>query len=505
MTGAMDVGGAIEVAAQEELARRRLLDFGRLVYPGFQAPPHIRFIAELLERMEAGELRKICVSVPVRHGKSVLCSQIFPAWYLGRHPTASVIMTSHAESLVRENSSAAKRLVEDDRWPFSAVQMSADSSAVQRWRVTDRGGVYGVGVGGSITGRGANLLICDDAVHDGLSQTERNSVWRWFTEVAVPRLEPGGATIVIGARFAGDDLIGRIQDSEDASDWIFVRLPAIAEENDPLGRAPGEALWPERMSLAELEQRRVSMQSSAAFSAQFQQDPLPPGGLMFKSEWLQHRFDRLPEKRIDNAALETNGLAPVTEALWQSYGVKPRQLAPLVIQACDSAWKEGPSADRTAIATIVSDGVNFCISDVWADRVDYIGLKRVASNEYEKHHPSRLFVEEAASGFALVAELKRTTGIPVIGVTPGRESKEARAEAVTGLFEAGRVLWPRCAPWLDDALSEFARFPYGKHDDVVDAVVLGITQAQRIVRHGVAEARWRRQNADLLNGDWIGR
>jgi hypothetical protein len=213
-------------AAEEELARRRLLNFATRIYPGFETPPHLRYIAELLEKLERGDIRRLCISCTERHGKSVLCSQVFPAFFVGRNPKKNVILASHSEALAILHSRAAKHLVEDDRWPWPDIALSSDSASVQRWNVSQGGGMYAIGVGGGITGRGSDLLLIDDALHDGLSQAERDSAWLWFTEVAYPRLEPGGRVVVVSARFACDDLVGRIADSEEASEWTFVRFPA---------------------------------------------------------------------------------------------------------------------------------------------------------------------------------------------------------------------------------------------------------------------------------------
>ena len=464
------------------LAQKSLLDYARRVYPKFDTPAHIAYIAGLLERMERGELRRICVSVPVRSGKSVLCSQIFPSWYVGRNPSEPVILASHAESLAVLHSRVAKHIVEDPSYPFEAVKMSADSSSVGRWNTTAGGGMYAVGVGGSITGRGFRLGIVDDPIHDPLSQSERDTAWRWFTEVFVPRAEPGASMLVVAARFAGDDLVGRLADSEYASEWTFVNLPAIAEVNDILGREPGEPIWPARMSIAELNDRRAMM-GSAAFEAQFQQNPLPAGGLMFKTEWLEHTYDELPTLRTDDPGFQLREASTKAGILFDAYGVKPRALQPLVVQWCDGAWKTGPSHDRSCIATVVSDGVSFFVADVWADRVEYVDLKRKAVELYERWHPSRFFTEDAASGLALVQELKRSTSIPIIGIPPGRESKEARIEAQCGLFEASKIRFPaRACSWKDDVMQEFRRFPSGKFDDAVESVCMAIREAARILR-----------------------
>jgi predicted phage terminase large subunit-like protein len=474
---------------ERELARRRLLDYARFLYPQFETPPHIAYIADLLEGVERGEIRRLMVNVPVRHGKSVLCSQVFPSWFLGRHPERDVIMTSHSEDLAVRNSRIAKGLVEDDRFPFE-VRISKESSSVQRWNTTRGGGCYAIGVGGAITGRGANVLIVDDALHDGLSENERDAAWNWFTEVAVPRLEPGGAIVVIGARFNADDLCGRILDSEDGMNWTVVRLPALAEDDDPLGRKLNDALWPSRMGVTEIESRRVQM-GSRAFESQFQQNPLPAGGVLFESAWFDaNRYEKLPQRERPQATITPYHLA--------MYGTpfEPKPKAPtprMTIQAIDSAWKTGPSSDYSVIATLFGHGHEIYVVDVWRNRVEYPKLRRAVVEQYVRYRPRMVFVEEAASGFAVVQDLRGATTIPIKGIRPA-ESKVARVETVLPLFESGKVKFPVNAPWMSALLAEFLRFPYGSHDDIVDAVTLGV----RMMRAAMEHMRRRRALAPAL-------
>jgi predicted phage terminase large subunit-like protein len=455
------------------LARRRLLDFARLVYPGFETPPHIRLLADLLERVERGELKKLMINIPVRHGKSTIASQAFPAWYLGRHPERDVIVASHSEDLAVRNSRVAKSLTQDQRWPFPDVRLASDSTSVQRWNTTARGGCYAIGVGGAVTGRGANLLIVDDALHDGLSEAECASAWRWYSEVVVPRLEPGGATIMIGARFSEQDLCGQILASEDGKNWTVVNLPAIAEDRDPLGRAPGEALWPERFSLAELEERRVSM-GSRAFESQFQQRPVPAGGAMFKHDWFSNRYaGGLPRRQI----VENTGAEFMPGVFMETV----TRDAPLhKILAVDCASKTGIHNDYSALVTIASDEIDFFVVDVVRERLEFTDLVRRVIEVHKRFGHDAIYVEDASSGIQVVQELRRWTGLPIIPVTVDR-SKVARAEAWTGFFEALRVRLPETAHWIDAYLTEFCSFPGGRHDDMVDATILGLTQMDRII------------------------
>lgn len=422
------------------LARRSLTDFATLLYPNYTTPAHIRLIGQLLERVERGELRRLQISVPVRHGKSVLSSQCFPAWFIGRHPEKNVVLTSHAEELAVRNGRVARHLIEDERWPFPGVVLAADSTAAGRWNTKQGGGLYAVGVGGAITGRGADVLIIDDALHDGLSETERRSVFQWYAEVAFPRLEPGGRVVVIGARFAPDDLCGRILDSDDGPNWEVVNLPAIADECDVLGRKPGEVLWPERMDLAELEMRRVAM-GSRPFEAQFQQRPSLAAGDLFKRAWFGRRY-REPPKLKD------------------------------AVVFVDCAAKTGIANDRSAMALWATDGVDYFLCDAWAERVEFPSLKAKCISFFEAAktrvpQTSALLVEDASSGIALIQELRRSTAIPVVAIK-ATQSKVVRAESVTPLFEAGKVVLPESVPWLDAWIEEHIAFPGGRHDDQVD-------------------------------------
>jgi len=475
------------------------LDYAVRVSPGFQCPPHVRLMAEHLERLERGEIRRLLVAVSVRHGKSVLCSQVFPSWFLGRNPTSEVVLASYAADLAERSSRLAKGYVESAMWPFMDAELSSDSKANTRWNLAQGGGCRAIGVGGGITGRGSDLLVIDDP-HDRSSDADRETAWTWYREIITPRLNAGARVILVSARFHDQDLAGRIQESEEADQWTVLRIPAICDsEDDPIGRAIGEPLWPEHMSLEEIEKRRVAMGSSA-FSAQFQQCPQPAGGRMFASEWFENRYESVPRPRAPAPCADQY----TTLGTDFGNGSRDHGLRTLTIQACDSAWKDGPSNDRSVIATLTTDFVDIYITDVWADRLKYPELRAAVVQAYRKHMPRGLYVEEASSGFALVAELRSSTGIPIIAVPPGRDSKIARAESVTGLFEAGRVKFPKSAPWLEDALSELLRFPYAKHDDVVDAIVLGVRTISDLMRRDAANAAWRQRNQWVFAG-WMER
>jgi predicted phage terminase large subunit-like protein len=439
---------ALAAAVKDELARRSLLDFAASVYPKFEAPPHIRFIAQLLDRISNCEGKNIAVSVPVRHGKSTICSQLFPAWHLGRHPRDQIVIASHSEGLAAMHSRLAKHLVEDDRFPFVGVTLSRDSASVQRWNVEAGGGCYAIGVGGSITGRGYNIGIIDDALHDGLSEGESESCWRWFQEILVPRSEPGARLIVIGARLSTTDLIGRIADSGFANSFEFVKLPALAEEGDPLGRAPGEALWPDRMPVEEIEQRRAMM-GSFAFESQFQQNPITREGALVKYDWLVH--DKTFPAEFDK-----------------------------VILAIDPASKATKNADWSAAVVVGKKKGEFYVLDCVRIKAELPELRRLVINMSEKWRPASCLIEDTSNGIGCIQLMRRSTTLPIVPIKP-LKSKISRVEGILGVFESRRVHFPVEAPWLVDLERELLSFPScpGGHDDCTDALTMALSRFQR--------------------------
>ncbi|MGA7246115.1 MAG: phage terminase large subunit, partial [Candidatus Cybelea sp.] len=311
-------------------------------------------------------------------------------------------------------------------------------------------------------------------------------------DVARTRLMQNGRIVLCQTRWHDDDLSGRILNSEDGKRWTVLSLPAIAEENDPLGRKPGEALWPAVFPADKLPSVERGEMSSTSFASLYQQNPVPAGGAMFKGEWLENFYDTVPRIREEIRAPISGSLGYTDEVIEQP---------PFIIQAIDSAWKDGPSNDRSCIATLASDRVDIFVVDVVFGRWQFTALYKLVKSLFRKHNPGRLFVEEAASGFAIVNQLRAETSVPVIGVPPGRESKAARAESVTAFFEAGRIRFPKSAPWLEELRLEFLRFPHGKHDDIVDAVVLGVRQMIGELNRILEYEHFERQRFNLR--DWI--
>jgi predicted phage terminase large subunit-like protein len=458
-------------SAEKELARRGLADFCRRMDRNYVVARHVEYLCGVLEAMERGELRHLIVLVPPRHGKTRLVSQFLPAWWLGRHPMDELILASNTSDLAEDNSAKTRDLVSDERYPFDA-RVHPDTSAKGLWRTTTGAVTRAAGVGSSIQGRGGNLLICDDPIASAEEATDTafRRQWNWFTQDFFPRRLSDSHVILSMFRWGDKDLAGQIlthEDEEFRKDWRVVSLPAYAVDGDALGRAEGEVLWPPSITPNGRKvgydrdfletQRRMSSQS---WAAQYCLDPVPAGGAVFRREWLQNRYRELP-----------SGL---------SKGV-------IYI---DGAFKTGVKNDRSALACWVKGGGNYYLADVIAGRWEFSDLRARVLGFYGKHREIapvlHLCVEDAASGQSLAQEIRRTTDVPIVSVKVNA-SKLVRAEAVTPLFESGKVFLPESAPWLNDWLDEHLRFPAGKHDDLVDTTSGAL---ERLRKGAAVELSW---------------
>jgi predicted phage terminase large subunit-like protein len=326
---------------------------------------------------------------------------------------------------------------------------------VGRWHTSDGGGLIAAGVGGGITGFGADLLVIDDPLkgrEEADSEAIRESSWRWLTDVAFTRLHRDAVVLLCLTRWHEDDLAGRLLNSSTADGWTLLSLPALAIEGDALGRAEGEPLWPDRYGTAALAERRETM-GSRSFAALYQQAPTPDTGGTFQRPWLQGTYETLPD------------------------GVR-------IVQAVDSAFKTGVANDYSVIATWAADERFFYLVDVWRARVEFPDLVRAITTQAEQHRPSAVLVEDTAAGQSAIQTLQRETKLPIVPM-PAKGSKIGRAEAISPLFEAGRVLLPAQSPaWLHDWVEEHVAFPAGRHDDMVDTTSLALDRLSDRHRSG---------------------
>lgn len=453
--------------AQAELARRRLKHFCLRMNPRLKLQPYHNLIFDTLEAMERGEGKYAVFMAPPRHSKTEIVARKFVAWLMGRRPESQVILASYGTDLARNASRDARNLFAEPLWPFPDAEISKDSSSAEEWSTTDGGKVKAAGVGAGITGYGADYLIVDDpfkGAEDAFSKAARDKVWDWYVNEARTRLMPGGKIILICTRWHQDDLIGRAlaEAKEDgrASEWTVIRLPAIAEENDPAGRKPGEPLDPERYPASYLKQ---FMGISRTWNALYQQNPIPDTGSVFLRDWWLY---------YDPEELERRGL-------------KAKYIY------VDPAFGGNAKNDETAATVWGTLGGKLYWMDTLHERVPYHELKKRLGHFYAKWHVP-LVVEDSGWSQILINELRSPTpgddGLISFPVIPyklpgGNRSKTERAiavktataESVTAMVEGGMVFLPRGASWLDYALDQLTEFPAAKHDDVVDSVVMALT------------------------------
>lgn len=446
---------AVKISRRDQYlpVRANLLAFTKRMFPAYETASHHERIADRLEAIARGDVQRLIITMPPRHGKSTLASEHFPSWFLGNNPDKRIIACSHTAVLAYAFSRRARNKLVDPHWPFPNVKPAGDLRNVQSWDIADhRGGYVAAGVGGPITGYGADCLVIDDPVKsaaDADSEVARESAWEWFTGTAATRLEPNGRIVVIGTRWHEDDLIGRLLN---VGGWESLHLPAI--------NADGHALWPERFDAAALASIKREI-GSRNFNAQYQGDPVPAEGGTFKRHW------------------------------WKRYRTLPDRFAKVEV-LLDSAFKEGASSDYSALAVWGDDGSgSFYLLKVWRARVEFPELIRLA---HDAHAWTRqafpylsipLVIEDKASGQSAIQVLSRPyhTGdgvlpaLPVVAYPiPAGASKVARAEGVTPIVEGGRAFIPETADWLDDWLTEHEKFPFGANDDQVDTTSMGLTR-----------------------------
>lgn len=432
-------------AAQELLKRRKsrgsLLAFTEYTNPAYVAAGHHSLIAEKLEAVERGEIKRLMICMPPRHGKSELASRRFPAWFIGRNAGKQIIASSYNSDLANDFGREVRNIVHSPEFgSLFKTQLAQDSKAANRWH-TDAGGMYvAAGVGTAITGRGADILLIDDPFKDRQeadSEITRQRVWDWYTSTAYTRLMPGGAVIVINTRWHDDDLSGRLLAEQDngGDQWEVLSLPAIDKQ--------GDALWPEWYPMERLEQIKGVL-PARDWNALYQQNPIPDDGDYFKAAWFQEYDELPPNLRVYGASdyAVTDAGGDYTEH--GIAGVDGSNNLYII------DWWKGQTA-----------------SDVWIEaKCDLI----------VKHEPVRWFgesgpIRRAVEPFML-KRMQERMAYCVLDWLPSIADKPSRARSIQGMASMGKVFLPKKAPWKQELLNQMLRFPAGKHDDGVDVMSL---------------------------------
>lgn len=415
--------------------------------------------------VERGEVSRLIVMMPPRHSKSETTTVKFSSWYLGRNPDKRVIIASHTAALALRFSMRARNDFTEFAPEVWGFEVNPDSSAMYRWDVhvpgrrsgTPPGGVIAAGVGGPITGHGADLAIIDDPLKDAeqaASKIQRDAIWDWYRYVLRTRLQPGAAVVLVLTRWHEDDLAGRLlaaaADDPQADQWTVLRLPALAEENDPLGREPGKPLWPEQYGEAALAQIRASV-GSQVWAALYQQRPQPAGGTIFQREWFRY--------------FRTEGEFYVLRRAGGEHRVKRDDC--WRFQTVDLAASLKSSADYFVIQTwVVTPERDLLLLDLLRTRVEGPQQLGLLKQQYHRHRPSFIGIERAGYQLTMLQTAIRE-GLPARELKADRD-KVSRALTIAARYEAGAVYHRAGAPWLQDYEDELLAFPRGGHDDMVD-------------------------------------
>jgi predicted phage terminase large subunit-like protein len=454
---------AKELVRQDEIERSRVnfMDYVHHMWPQFIEGHHHRIMADTFDRVIKGECKRVIINMGPRHTKSEFASYLLPSYYMGHFPDRKIMQLTHTADLSVDFGGRVRDLIASQEYHevFPHTELKSDAQAAGRWR-TDRGGVYvAMGIGGKLAGKGADLLIIDDAHSEqeyirslGGDTSSFDQAFEWYQTGPRQRLQPNAAIVIVMTRWHKRDLTGRLIErmtsNARADQWEVIEFPAILPS--------GKALWPEFWSLEELESTREEL-TAQQWNAQYLQHPTSEEGALVKREWWK---------------------------IWDG----PAPECEFIIQAWDTAFGTKTINDYSACTTwgvffheSEEDGMrrpNIILLDAWRGRIEFPDLKRKAIELWRERQPDAFLVEAKASGSSLIQELRRM-GIPVQDVVPVRGTREnpndkiSRVNNITDIFASGAV-WRPNTRWAEEVAEECAAFPSGDHDDFVDTTVMAM-------------------------------
>ena len=433
--------------------------FVREMWPNFIHGRHHEKMAKAFERVANGECKRLIINMPTRHTKSEFASYLLPAWFFGKFPGKKVIQTSHTAELAVGFGRKVRNLVDSTNYKriFPALDLQSDSKAAGRWNTNFGGEYFAIGVGGAVTGKGADILIIDDPHSEqeaAMAQTNPeiyDKTYEWYTSGPRQRLQPGGSIVVVMTRWSKRDLTGQVVKAaaqRSGEEWEVIEFPAILPSGKPL--------WPEFWALKELQALKEEL-PNAKWQAQYMQQPTSDVSAIVKREW------------------------------WKVWPHDRPPTYEFVIQSWDTAFLKTERADYSACTTwgvFYQDDdrginrANIILLNAFKKRMEFPELKQRAHEEFKEWEVDSLIVEAKAAGSPLIFEL-RAMGIPVQEFTPSRgNDKIARLNAVSDLFASGHV-WVPNTHWAEELIEEVASFPSGEHDDLVDSMSQALLRYRR--------------------------
>ena len=447
-----------QIKARED-AKNDFMHFVKKVWPHFIEGAHHKRMARAFERVARGELKRLIINMPPRHTKSEFASYLLPAWFLGNFPHKKVIQTSHTAELAVGFGRKVRNLVDQEVYTsvFPGVGLQADSKAAGRWATNKSGDYFAIGVGGAVTGKGADLLIIDDphseqeAALAEVNPDIYDKTYEWYTSGPRQRLQPGGAIVIVMTRWSKRDLTGQVLKAaaqRGGEEWEVIEFPALLPSGNPL--------WPEFWSKTELDALKNELPNSK-WQAQYQQNPVSESSAIVKREW------------------------------WQIWEQDSPPACEFTLMSWDTAFEKTNRSDYSALTYwgvfYQEDDTgrlqaNIILLNAFRKRMEFPELKQKAFDEWKEFEPDSVIIEKKATGSPLIYEL-RAAGIPVQEFTPTKgNDKISRLNAVSDLFASGRV-WAPNTHWAEEVIDEVASFPAGEHDDYVDSVSMALMRFRK--------------------------
>lgn len=423
------------------MAQKNLLAFSVALDSKFETPTHIKQIAEKLEMVASGKIKRLIISAPPRHGKSMLSTQIFPAWFLGNYPDMNIISVSYNAGLAKDFGRHVKSNINGEIFKevFPNVRISNDSKSNSKLTLNKGGNYYSVGVGGTLTGRGGKIILCDDLTkndQEARSIENQNKIYDWYKSTLLTRLMPDGAIIIVMTRWSPNDLIGKLIEQDKDNEWEQLILPAISDDGLPL--------WPEKFSLDTLNLLKKSM-GARPFESLYQQNPSTEEGNLIKREDIQFHQETA------------------------------RTMSEIIISV-DTTFTNNPNSDFCVLTVL---GFKYQTDEVYV--LDVVRKKMDFNDAFSqiiflshKYDNPQFIIEKSANGHALLSTLKNYK-IKTKEVIP-TGSKQSRLISVSPYFESKKIFFidPKLNGQIEDCINELVSFPYSKHDDFCDSLSQGI-------------------------------
>ena len=448
-------------ALEREKCQESFMAFVKKMWPGFIHGRHHAVVAKAFEEIASGKIKRLAISMPPRHTKSEFGSYMLPAWFLGKFPDKKVMQASNTGELAVGFGRKVRNLVMSEQYHevFPDTKIRQDSKSAGRWAVNEVGEYFAIGVGGTMTGRGADLVIIDDPHTEGEATLAAHDpsiydkAYEWYTSGPRQRLQPGGAIIIIATRWGETDLIGRVlKDAAErgkADEWRVIEFPAILPSGNPL--------WPEFWPLEQLQALKEEL-PPVKWNAQYQQKPTGEEGAIVKRDW------------------------------WQVWEKDDPPRCEFLIQAWDTAFTKNERSDFSACTTWGvfymnedPNDPNIILLDAFQKRMEFPELKEKAREHYMEWQPDDCIIEAKAAGASLIQELNQQSDMFVRGYTPSRGTRQqsndkiARLNAIAPIFQGGKV-WAPDTRWAREVIDQMASFPNAAHDDLVDTAVMAVTR-----------------------------